>query len=296
MNALRFPLVSVVMPSFNQPQYIDDAITSVLSQDYPHIELIIADGGSTAATTDILARRAASDTRIRWFSRRDRGPAHALNDAMSMARGTVIGWLNSDDLYTEGSISRAMQVLAEQPDLLMVYGHGQHTDSSGTPTSLYPTLPPNTPLTKFAEGCFICQPSMFLQRTARLLLGELDEGLKTAFDFDYWMRAFAYFPHRIGFVDAVQASSRLHDDCITMRMRRTVALDGMQVIARYLGNAPKEWLLTYLNEALELDPSTSGITDMHEHMRVAVEAASNWLSPEEKRDLETAIKRQLNGK
>lgn len=290
------PLVSVVMPSFNQPDYIDAAITAVLGQDYPHIELVVADGGSGPATTDILAARKAADPRLRYFSRRDRGPAHALNDAMSIVRGTVIGWLNSDDLYTEGAITRAVAALSANPSLLMVYGQGQHTDVHGTPIGTYPTLPPSTPIEQFAEGCFICQPTMFFRRTARLLLGNLDEHLKTAFDFDYWVRAFSLFPERIGFVDTVQAFSRLHDDCITMRMRRTVALEGMEVIARYLGKAPKEWLLTYLNEMLALEESNSGIADMDEHMRETISVASGWMHPTEKQELEAAVARQLNGK
>ncbi|HEU4853581.1 MAG TPA: glycosyltransferase [Telluria sp.] len=296
MLTSSLPLVSVVMPSFNQPDYIDAAITAVLGQDYPHVELFVADGGSGSATTDILSARSAADSRLRYFSRPDRGPAHALNDAMSMVRGTVIGWLNSDDLYTDGAISRAATALAANPHHLMVYGHGEHTDANGTPTERYPTLPPSTPIAKFAEGCFICQPTMFFRRTARLMLGNLDEQLKAAFDFDYWMRAFSLFPDRIGFVDKVQAYSRLHGDCITMRMRRTVALEGMQVIARYLGTAPKEWILTYLNETLKLDSSDRGIADMREHMRQTIDAASPWMTHTEKSHLEAAVARQLNGK
>lgn len=290
------PLVSIVMPSMNQPSYIDAALDSILDQDYRNVELIVADGGSRAETIAILARRQHADARLRWFSRPDRGPAHALNDALGMVRGTIIGWLNSDDLYAPGAISRAVREMAANPDLLMVYGHGRHVGDHGEALGEYPTLLPSTPIQQFKEGCFICQPTMFFHRTAKLLLGSLDEQLKAAFDFDYWLRAFSAFPERIGFVDAVQAYSRLHDDCITRRMRRTVALEGMQVLAHYLGAAPKEWLLTYLDELMVLEQGATGIVDIRQHIEQTVDVASRWMTLDEKLELERAIATRFPGK
>lgn len=293
---IDFPLVSVVMPSMNQPEFIDEAISSVLSQDYPNVELIVADGGSRQDTLDILAKRHQEDSRLRYFSRRDRGPAHALNEAMGTVNGSIIGWLNSDDLYAPGAINRAMTVLAEQPQLLMVYGHGKHVDEHGEPIGDYRTLPPSTPVSRFNEGCFICQPTMFFRRSAHILLGPLDEKLKAAFDFEYWLRAFCAFPERIGFVDEVQAMSRLHDGCITMRLRRTVALEGMQVLARHLGTAPKEWLLTYSDELLAQQPQDRGFDNVSAHLREAASIAAAWMTSKEQTELETALARRLYGK
>lgn len=288
---LNLPLVSVVMPSMNQPEFIDEAITSVLSQEYPNIELIVADGGSRQETLHILSKRQQQDPRLRYFSRPDRGPAHALNDAMDAVRGTVIGWLNSDDLYAPGAISRALAVLAQNPHFLMVYGHGKHVDEYGKFIGEYPTLPPSTPVWMFREGCFICQPTMFFRRSARVLLGTLDETLKAAFDFEYWLRAFCAFPDRIGFVNNLQAMSRLHDGCITLRMRRTVALEGMQVLARHLGSAPKEWLLTYAKELRAQDPRDTGINDVQEHLMETVLLASIWMTKKEQLELEAVLSR-----
>jgi len=168
----------------------------------------------------------------------------------------------------------------------MVYGHGQHVDGDGKPLNDYPTLPPTTPLTQFAEGCFICQPTVFFRRSMCLLLGKLDENLKASFDFDYWLRAFLVFQYRIGFVSEVQAYSRLHEDCITLRMRRTVALEGMQVLARHLGSAPKEWLLTYVNELLAMQPSQQGVGDLKKHVIDTLAVARPWLKQDDLRELE----------
>lgn len=289
----HLPLVSIVMPSMNQPEFIDQAITSVLSQDYPNVELIVADGGSRKETIDILMRRQQQDARLHFFSRPDRGPAHALNDAMAAVRGTVIGWLNSDDLYAHGAIARAMSILTEHPSLLMVYGHGQHVDSHGRHIGDYPTLPPSTPVHKFMQGCFICQPTMFFRRSAKILLGTLDEKLKAAFDFEYWLRAFCAFPERIGFVNNVQAMSRLHDDCITKRMRRTVALEGMEVLARHLGTAPKEWLLTYADELQTKNELESSIYDMHTHLIETAGIAASWMTKTEHLALDSALHKRF---
>lgn len=242
------PLVSVVMPSLNQGRFIETAIDSVLCQGYSHVELIVADGASTDDTVHRLARHAQADRRLRWFSEPDTGPADALNKALARVRGTVIGWLNADDLYAPGAINRAVNAFEENSHWLMVYGHGEHVDVDGQVTGRYPTLPPQTPYLTFAEGCFICQPTVFFKRTMVVLLGNLDESLKTAFDFDYWLRAFSFFPERIGFVEVVQASSRLHDGCITLRNRRRVMLEGMQLLSARLGVSPQHWVLTYADE------------------------------------------------
>ena len=242
------PLVSVIMPTLNQFDFIATAIDSVLGQDYPNIELIVADGGSVDGTVDFLIFKQAEDRRLRWLSEPDTGPAEALNKALRLARGTIIGWLNSDDLYTVGAITRVANSFLARPHCLMMYGHGEHIDEQGSVIDRYPTLPSETSIDEFADGCFICQPTVFFKRSMTVLLGPLDERLKTAFDFDYWLRAFTKLPGRIGFVDAVQAYSRLHEDCITLRMRRTVALEGIQVLARHLGHAPLHWLLTYADE------------------------------------------------
>ena len=118
-----------------------------------------------------------------------------------------------------------------------------------------------------------------------LMLGKLDENLKASFDLEYWLRAFLAFPERIGFVDAVQAQSRLHDACITVKQRRTVAIEGMQVLARHLGSAPKEWLLTYANEMLAMPPGQQSIGNLKEHLSETLAVVTPWLKLDDLREL-----------
>jgi hypothetical protein len=273
------PLVSIVMPSLNQAGFVVVAVQSVLSQSYEHLELIVADGGSTDGTLALLHQQQGLDSRLRWMSAPDTGPADALNKALPSARGTIVGWLNSDDLYAEGAIDRAVQALVARRDWLMVYGQGQHIDGAGLVLGRYPTVAPPVPITQFANGCHICQPTVFFRRSMFVLLGPLDQGLKAAFDFDYWLRAFAAFPGRIGFVDALQAQSRLHPDCITLRMRRTATLEAMQVVARHLGHAPGVWLLAYVRELLAMPPSERKVGDLAAHVAEMLALATAWMRP-----------------
>lgn len=272
-------LVSIVMPCRNGARFIEASIESVLTQDYPQIDLVVADGGSTDGTLDILEKFRARDGRLRFVSQPDSGPAEAINRALARTRGTVVGWLNADDLFAPGAIRRAVQALTVNPAWLLVYGQGQHIDAAGQVLGSYPTRPPATPVEAFANGCFLCQPTAFFKRTLNLLLGPLDENLKTAFDFDYWLRAFRRFPGRIGFLDEVQAQSRLHVDCITRSQRRLVAIEGMQVIARHLGQAPEHWVLTYLEELLAQRVIASGVYDLRQHMGQVVPAVAATMTP-----------------
>jgi glycosyltransferase involved in cell wall biosynthesis len=272
------PLISIVMPSLNQSEFISDAVDSVLSQDYQNLELIVADGGSTDDTKLLLESKTREDGRIRWFSETDSGRAQALNRALGLVRGTIVGWLNSDDLYTPGAVSRAVQQLEADPSWLMVYGHGEHIDRFGKLLDRYPTLPPETPFASFRWGCFVCQPTVFFRRTLLVLLGRLDESLKCAFDFDYWLRAFSAFPGRICFVEAVQALSRLHDDCITIKQRRAIIIEGMQVLARHFGTAPKEWVLTFAEELLAGKIPHEAGTSRREIMQSLLTEVSSLLS------------------
>ena len=243
------PVVSVVMPSLNQVQFLEAAVRSVLEQDYPHVELIVADGMSTDGSLELLMQlQAEYGERLRWTSQQDGGAAEALNHAIAQAHGDVVGWLNSDDMYTQGAVARAMAYFAKHPNHQMVYGEGQHINVAGDVLGNYPTKTPSTPLDAFADGSFICQPTVFMRREALAQVGALDASIRTAFDFDLFVRFFKRYPRQIGIVRRVQAFSRLHAACMTQRLRRQVALDGMRVVAKELGTVPEHWFWTHVDE------------------------------------------------
>lgn len=254
----RHPMLSIVMPSYNQMNFIGSAIDSVFEQAYPNLELIVMDGASVDGTLGILRQKAKQYPRLRWTSESDRGPADALNKAFERVRGEYVGWLNSDDLFVPGAFDTVARTFSENPDLIMLYGNGEHINARGDKISAYPTRPPSVGIESFAAGCFICQPTVFFKRVMLNLLGPLDCELMTAFDYEYWLRAFQAFPDRIGFSREILAQSRLHDDCITRNMRAQVALEGLALGAKYLGGAKLHWATTYLEELKRSNPEPDG--------------------------------------
>ena len=264
------------MPCFNPGPYLLEAVASVLAQP-ECLELVVADGGSTDGSLAVLARLEASEPRLRVCSEPDGGPADALNKAFHRARGSFIGWLNSDDLYTPGSLQRAHSALLAHPEWLMVYGEGEEFDAHTGLLQRYPTLPPDVGLDRFRSHCFICQPTVVFRRSMAVLLGAFDSQWQTAFDFDYWLRAFSAFPHRIGYIPHLQGRTRLHEATITSRQRALVALDATQLLARHFG-ADATRLHNY---ALELQ---LGIAELpagqtfSSHLRDVFAQAAPWLS------------------
>src|SRR6266404_5934316 len=124
------PQISVLMPSLNQIDFVEIAVRSVLEQRNVSLELIIADGGSVDGTLGILEKLLIEFApRIRWVSAGDAGPANAINKALQLSRGHIIGWLNADDIYAPNAISLAVRTLAADPSLMMVYGEAEHVDA-----------------------------------------------------------------------------------------------------------------------------------------------------------------------
>ena len=123
------PLVSIITPSFNQAQYLEQTIQSVLSQDYPNIEYIIMDGGSTDGSVDIIKKY--QDKIKYWVSEQDAGQTEAINKGFAKAQGEILAWINSDDSYNPNAVSEAVKYLIENPNVAMVYADCNFIDENG---------------------------------------------------------------------------------------------------------------------------------------------------------------------
>jgi glycosyltransferase involved in cell wall biosynthesis len=274
------PLLSIAMPSLNQREFIESAIRSALDQPVNGVELTISDGGSTDGTVELLRMLSAEyGERLRWISKPDEGPAQAINRAVRMARAPLIGWLNSDDLYMPGALQRALEHFASHQDHVMAYGNAEHVDVNGVHIEPYPSLPPTVPIERFRDGCFICQPSVFFRRDAFEALGGLDESIRASFDFELWLRFFKRYPGRIGFIEALQARSRLHAGGITLRFRERVAREGIEVLSRHLGSAPAHWLLTHFEELFAAHPFHPEAIDLRSRFAELLTAVQDKLDP-----------------
>ncbi|MEM5776358.1 MAG: glycosyltransferase family 2 protein, partial [Anaerolineaceae bacterium] len=179
------PLVSIITPSYNQAAFLEETIRSVLEQDYPRIEYIIIDGGSTDGSAEIIQRYAGK--LAYWVSERDRGQTDALNKGFARATGSILAWLNSDDTYQPGALREAVAYLSAHPDVGMVYGDGNFIDEHGEVIGRFPSA--QTDLQKLRRGyVHVCQQSSFFRADLWRAVGPLDPSFFFAMDYDLWVR------------------------------------------------------------------------------------------------------------
>jgi len=198
------PLVSIVTPSFNQAAYIAQTLTSVLDQDYAHLEYIVIDGASTDGSADIIRKYA--DKLTWWVSEADRGQAEAINKGLVRAKGEIVAWLNSDDYYLPSTISAVVNVFQENPDAVLVYGDMLAVDEKDQTTNLLTYQQ----LTLEDLLCFqiIGQPAVFVQREVLESAGYLDPNFHLLLDHHLWLRIAIY--GKIIYVNQTWAAARYH--------------------------------------------------------------------------------------
>ena len=236
------PIVTVVTPSYNQGRYVRETIQSVLAQDYPRIEYVVIDGGSSDETLDILQEYGS---RFEWVSKPDRGQASAVNEGWRQASGEILGWLNSDDLYLPGAVTTAVTYLMAHPEADAVYGEAYESDEAGTIVGRHPTQPFS--LERMAETNTICQPAVFLRRRILERVGELDESLHFSMDYDFWIRLGKV--GRFGYVPEYLAMNRLHGQTKTLGRWREAYSEVLPMIHRHFGYVPVSWIYGYAKES-----------------------------------------------
>ena len=238
MDVSRPPLVSIVTPTFNMARYLPETIESVLSQDYPRIEYIVADGGSTDATLEILNRYRG---RLRYFSGKDQGPSDAIHRGFQSASGEVFAWLNADDTYLPGAVRTGVEYLVAHADIDVVYGEGHWIDERGAIIDRYPTQPFDPPL--LARECFICQPAAFIRASAYRRC-DLDPHVNLSFDYDLWIRM-AKQGFRFASIPQFLANSRMHGGAKTLCQREEVFRASIALLQRHYSFVPLPWVYGY---------------------------------------------------
>jgi glycosyltransferase involved in cell wall biosynthesis len=200
------PLVSIVTASFNQARYLEATINSVLGQEYPRIEYIIVDGGSTDGSVDVIKKYAG---RLAWWvSEQDKGQTDAINKGFNRATGDILAWINSDDTYNPGAISQAVKYLLENPEVGLVYADCNFIDEEDHIIGKFNSA--QTDLRRLREGyVHIPQQTMFFRAKYWKELGPLDASFYFAMDYDLWTRiaAHASFKYLAG---NTWANFRLH--------------------------------------------------------------------------------------
>jgi glycosyltransferase involved in cell wall biosynthesis len=211
VNDQAWPKISVVTISYNQGRFLEEAILSVLHQDYPNLEYIVIDGGSSDNSVEILNQYAGQLTY--WHSQPDTGPAAALNKGFAHASGEILAFLNADDLYLPGTLARVAALFAGDNAADVIYGDGYLTDSNGKLRK--PTFSDPWNLQRLAYGsCTIVQPATFFKRDAFRKTQGFNESHKAFWDATLWVdmaRAGAEFHYEREFM----AVFRLHGHSIT---------------------------------------------------------------------------------
>ena len=206
--------ISVVTPSYNQGGYLEETIRSVLDQEYPCLEYIVMDGGSTDGSIDII--RKYEERIAHWKSERDAGQADALLRGFGMATGEVFAWINSDDRLEPGALAAVGDFFSLHPETDLAYGNLDFIDAAGKRLfTAYPVLDLRNLL---YENHFVPQQAMFWRRGLYEKIGGIDPTLRFAMDFDLTLRFLREKP-RVAKIERVLGSFRVHPEAKSSTIR-----------------------------------------------------------------------------
>jgi glycosyltransferase involved in cell wall biosynthesis len=237
-------LVSIVTPSYQQGRFIERTLESVARQggDFEHI---VMDGGSTDGTVAILERWR---DRISFSSGPDGGQTAAINAGIARARGEVLAYLNSDDVYYDGAVAAAVEAFERDPSADVVYSDAVHIDAGDRIIGTYPTE--EWSMARLKLVCFLCQPAVFFRRRVIERFGPFDARLNYCMDYEYWLRLgmrgarFVHIPMRL-------AASRVHDATKTRTRPRQVHREINNMLRERIGTVPDNWLWNYAHAILD---------------------------------------------
>ena len=205
------PKISIAIPSFNQGQYIEDTITSILDQAYPELEIFVFDGGSTDSTVDVLKKYDRHLTY--WVSEKDKGQTDAINKGLRRATGQILAYLNSDDFFLPNAFQYIAQAYQKYPQAGLYTGNGLIVDGRKQNPRRYMREIGYTYESLLRGSCYLLQPSTFINREAWNRAGEFDDTLRFAMDLEYWLRVGRDF--EVVLLNEPLSAWRMHEDIKT---------------------------------------------------------------------------------
>ena len=218
------PLVSIVIPSYNQAAFLEQTIKSAIEQDYPYLEHILVDGASTDNSVEIIKKY--GNQLAWWVSEKDNGQGDAINKGMAHAKGEIVAWLNSDDCYLPAAISAAVEAFEANPDAVMVYGDMLAIDENGFVTNTFKYHQ----LTLEDLLCFqiIGQPAVFMRREVFEQVNGLDLNFHFMLDHHLWIRIAAQ--GKIVHVPQIWSAARYHSEAKNRAQASQFGREAFQIL------------------------------------------------------------------
>jgi len=204
----NFPKLTIITPSYNQADFLERTIWSVLNQGYPNLEYIIVDGGSTDHSVDVIKKY--EKYLSWWVSEKDRGQVHAINKALERATGDYIGFQNSDDVYFPGTFARFGNAAKNQADDV-IYGDLYMISPDDEVTELLKTTSYSFDC-QLLEGMQIHNQSLFFKRALVEKYGKFDESYRFAFDYEFITRYTHQKTTKVRRVEGLAGALRVHPD------------------------------------------------------------------------------------
>ena len=235
--------ISVITPSFNQVQYLPTTLESVASQINAEYEHIILDPGSTDGSLKLIEKYCQKHRFARYYFGLDKSQTNAINLGFQQASGDILCWLNSDDYYIDNRVfNDVCREFSNDDSIDVVYGRGIYCDSKGEIVKeAFIHENSNALDHAFIKVMGICQPAVFMRRSAFEKAGLLDEGMNFSFDYEYWVRL-KKNNLKFHFMDRVLAFATIHDTAKTVSTRRDSLKECIQVCQRHYNFAPFEWV------------------------------------------------------
>lgn len=228
-----WPRVSIVTPSYNQGEFIEETLRSVLLQGYPNLEYIILDGGSSDGSADII--RKYEPWLAYWVSEPDRGQADAINKGFARATGEIVAYLNSDDLYLPRALATAVSAFLADPELALVHGDLQLINSTGIVVGHNEGLRGDF-LHYFLQLINpILQPSTFLRKSVLDDVGGIDPAFHMTMDYDLWCRI-GLRGMKLQHISVDFSMFRIHPQSKTYTNTLGFAKERWQVVNNYLSD------------------------------------------------------------
>ena len=206
----HYPKITIITPSFNQVDYLERTILSVLNQNYPHFEYIIIDGGSTDGSVEIIQKY--SSQLAYWVSEKDSGQAHAINKGLKMATGDWVAWQNSDDTFSPGAFNSLLAAAKGSEDVDLIIGNMSLIDKNDMILRELKYVKP-TYQSLLAEGMVLANQATFWRSKLHNKIGYLNEEFHYGFDYEWFLRALKY--SKAKHVNQTWGNLRLHSETKT---------------------------------------------------------------------------------